>query len=79
MASKPKKKSGFGDLLKATQQPQAALAVEKSGRRMKDGYIQVGANIPRQLKIEVFKRLQDDGRSFSNLVEDLLQVWLDEA
>jgi hypothetical protein len=53
-------------------------------RRMKPGYVQVGANIPRELKVDVFKRLQDlqlegSQTSFSSLVEDLLQEWIDKG
>lgn len=50
-----------------------------SVRRMKPGYIQVGANIPKELKRRVFKLLQDeDGLNFSSLVEQLLTDWVQE-
>ena len=79
----PKKKkkpapNAFRKLLASTGQaktpaPPAPPAV--SERRMKTGYVQVGANIPLQLKREVFKLLQDEGMSFSALTEQLLTQW----
>lgn len=78
MQKKPAKSNKFKAILSASGQAKAAAGEPASGaRRMKAGYTQVGANIPKELKREVFKRLQDEeGLTFSALVERLLENWL---
>ncbi len=79
MPTKSKTKAGnFKAILaKSGQAPALPAADPATARRMKAGYIQVGANIPKTLKREVFKQLQDeDGLNFSTLVEQLLSDWL---
>ena len=74
MPMKSKKSNSFRDLLSSSGQSKAAAA--PSTRRLKEGYTQVGANIPLVLKREVFKQLQDEGLNFSELVEELLTGWI---
>jgi hypothetical protein len=74
-----KQTNAFRSILASSGQAKATPApvVEKSSsRRLKAGYTQVGANIPKSLKREVFKKLQDEDLSFSALVENLLERWL---
>ena len=77
----PKKKkpanNPFRKLLSSTGQAKAAAPAPPPAteRRMKAGYVQVGANIPLPLKRAVFKHLQDEGMSFSALTEQLLTEW----
>ena len=77
-----KKSNSFRDLLSSSGQSKAVSAGASSspgsGRRLKEGYTQVGANIPLKLKREVFKQLQDEGMNFSELVEKLLTGWLEK-
>lgn len=75
MPSKPKKSNSFRDLLSSSGQAKETAAA-RSERRLKEGYTQVGANIPLALKKEVFKQLQDEGMNFSELVEKLLTGWM---
>lgn len=49
---------------------------EKVGKRSDPKYLQVGAYIPITLDRKIKKALIDDGRDFSQLVEDLLTQWV---
>ena len=50
------------------------------GKRTNPDYSQVTAYIPKKLHTQVkIKLLEDDGREFSELVEDLLKGWLAKA
>lgn len=48
----------------------------KVGRRSREGYTQVGAYLPKALYKDVQRRLLDEDRNFSELVEDLLTAYL---
>src|SRR4051794_25052667 len=48
----------------------------KVGRRSREGYTQVGAYLPKTLYKDVQRRLLDEDRNFSELVEDLLTAYL---
>ena len=75
MPTKSQKSNSFRDLLSSSGQAKKT-AEARSHRRLKEGYTQVGANIPLQLKRDVFKQLQDEGMNFSELVEQLLTGWM---
>ena len=47
------------------------------GRRAAQGFSQINANVPTDLKKEVQKRLIDDGRTMQELIEDLLEQYLE--
>jgi hypothetical protein len=80
MSTRKKKTGHFKELLASSGQakpPVVAAQQPANARRMKAGYTQVGANIPKELKRRVFKRLPDEeGLTFSGLVERLLESWL---
>jgi hypothetical protein len=81
---RPKKNSPnpFGQLIKTSGQARAAEVPEvlsggdKKGRRSREGYTQVGAYIPKALYKDVQRRLLDEERNFSELVEELLLAYL---
>jgi hypothetical protein len=62
---------------KAVHDPSVSITTEtKVGRRSRAGYTQVGAYLPKALYKDVQRRLLDEDRNFSELVEDLLATYL---
>lgn len=53
-------------------------ASEQRGKRADPDYVQVNANIPRELRASLFFYLKQEGRSLSGLVEELLEEYVEE-
>ena len=77
-------KSPFADLMKLHEAPAASAATtpepitasRKRGKSADPEYVKLTSYIRRQTHLQVKKRLLDQGREISELVEDLMDSWL---
>ena len=77
-------KSPFADLMKLHEAPTASAATapepitasRKRGKSADPEYVKLTSYIRRQTHLQVKKRLLDQGREISELVEDLMDSWL---
>jgi hypothetical protein len=82
MASAKKQLNPFKQVIQQSGQSretaalQASPGAEKPGRRSREGYTQVGAYIPKALYKDVQRRLIDQDRNFSEVVEELLTSYV---
>lgn len=60
------------------QRPAAAARSEQRGPRADPSFVQVNANIPKELHASLFYYLKAEGRTLSALVNDLLTEYVEE-
>jgi hypothetical protein len=82
MASAKKQLNPFKQVIQQSGQSRETAAspvppdAEKTGRRSRESYTQVGAYIPKALYKDVQRRLIDQDRNFSEVVEELLTSYV---
>lgn len=84
-AHKAESSSPFKDLIQAYNTPQTPIAVpvpdgrpptRAKGKSASDDYVKLTSYIRRETHREIKRKLLDDGREISELIEDLLGQWL---